>query len=302
MRPLYEKVRSSGRSTCHISTRADPDFAFNWHYHPEYELTLIVDSYGQRLVGDGIADYGPGDIVLVGPNLPHSWRSTPGPTKVHRAVVVQFLRDFPGERFFDLEQFRPVAQLLDRSVSGLAFGGTRTGDEVAAVLAQLPAMSESDQFIHTLWALNRLAAEADAQVLSKSQQRPTYRIEYQNRVDTLCAYLERHFDEEIDHAKLADLAHMDQASLCRFFKRATGRTMTAYVNELRVASATNLLLETDLSVLEIGYRVGFGNHSNFNRQFRRLKKMSPGQIRNRFRHDEPARDPSLDTDDTVGST
>jgi AraC-like DNA-binding protein len=287
MLPFYEKVGSSGRSTCHVSTRADSDFAFNWHYHPEYELTLIVDSHGQRLVGDGIADYGPGDVVLLGPNLPHSWRSTPGPAKVHRAVVVQFPRDFPGKHFFDLEQVRPIAQLLDRCAGGLAFGQTEAGCEVAEVLAELPSKSECDQLISTLSVLNRLAAEGDAQVLSRSQQRPTYRVEYQNRVDMLCAYLERHFDEEVDHEKLAQLAHMDRASLCRFFKRATGRTMTAYVNELRVAAATNLLLESDLSVLEIGYRVGFGNHSNFNRQFRRLKRMSPGRVRNLFRHHQP---------------
>jgi transcriptional regulator GlxA family with amidase domain len=75
---------------------------------------------------------------------------------------------------------------------------------------------------------------------------------------------------------------MDLASVCRFFKRASGRTMTTYVNELRVAAATRLLQETDLSVLEVGLRAGFGNYSNFNRQFKKIKGVRPRTLRREF--------------------
>jgi transcriptional regulator GlxA family with amidase domain len=75
---------------------------------------------------------------------------------------------------------------------------------------------------------------------------------------------------------------MDQASLCRFFKRAAGRTMNAYVNELRVGAAAQLLIDTDESILEIGFRVGFGNYSNFNRQFKRIKGFGPRTLRRQF--------------------
>src|SRR5260370_39848423 len=85
--PYFEKI-AAGPSSFVAYERSDPAFPFYWHYHPEYELTLIVDSHGQRLVGDSIDDYGSGDLVLLGPNLPHSWRS--GPVKpisgeTHRA-------------------------------------------------------------------------------------------------------------------------------------------------------------------------------------------------------------------------
>ena len=51
--------------------------------------------------------------------------------------------------------------------------------------------------------------------------------------------------------------------------------MTTYVNQLRIGAATQLLMNSDLSVLEIGFRVGFGNYSNFNRQFKRIKGVTP---------------------------
>ena len=283
MRPQYEKVPWDRRAAFYVLERNDRSFPFCWHYHPQYELTLIVDSSGQRLVGDGICDYGPGDLVLLGPNLPHSWRSGPGRRRVHRAVVVQFNRNFLGEGFFELPVVAPIARLLERSSCGLAFDQTVAGRRAVPVLTTLPSMAPTEQLLALLSVLNELAKEKGAARLSMGTERPAYKTEYQHRIDTVCAFLERHYDKEINHAGISRLVHMDQASLCRFFKRATGRTMTAYVNELRIAAASRLLMESELSVLEVGYRVGFGNHSNFNEQFRRLKKISPGALRRQFR-------------------
>jgi len=72
---------------------------------------------------------------------------------------------------------------------------------------------------------------------------------------------------------------MGPQAFSRFFKRATGKTMTAYVNELRVGLACRLLLETDLNALQICHRAGFNNFSNFVRQFRRRKKLTPAEFR-----------------------
>jgi len=284
MKPYFEKV-ASGPSSFVAFERNDPEFPFYWHYHPEFELTLIINSSGQRLVGDGIADYGPGDLVLLGPNVPHSWRS--GPVKAnshesHRAVVVQFRQDFLGERFFDLEEMSTVAHLLRRSSSGLAFGHTETGRKVTRALARLPLQSPAKRLATLLSVLIDLADESGARVLSTLKVKPMCRVADQHRIDEICLYLNENFDEEVEFAKLSKRFHMDQASLCRFFKRATGRTMTAYLNELRVGAAAQLLINTDESILDIGFRVGFGNYSNFNRQFKRIKGFGPRTLRRQF--------------------
>ncbi len=284
MKPYFEKI-AAGPSSFTAFQRSDPEFPFYWHYHPEFELTLIVDSHGQRLVGDGIADYGPGDLVLLGPNVPHSWRS--GPVKssegeVHRAVVVQFREDFLGERFFELKEMEAIARLLRNSSNGLAFGHTETGVKVAKYLESLPSAAPSKRLVLLLNALVDLASEPKAQVLSSLRVRPICRLADQQRIDAICVYLNEHFEEEIQFEKLSERFHMDQASLCRFFKRATGRTMTAYLNELRVGAAAQLLINTDDSVLDIAFRVGFGNYSNFNRQFKRIKGFGPRTLRRQF--------------------
>jgi transcriptional regulator GlxA family with amidase domain len=145
-----------------------------------------------------------------------------------------------------------------------------------------------------------LASESDAWVLSTLKVKPTCRGAEQQRIDAVCLYLNEHFGEEIDFSELAARLHMDQASLCRFFKRATGRTMTAYLNELRVGAAAQLLIETDKSVLEIGFRVGFGNYSNFNRQFKKIKGFGPRTLRSHFSPDVPLdRSRQLNTPDAL---
>ncbi len=124
--------------------------------------------------------------------------------------------------------------------------------------------------------------ESDARVLSTDFSRPICRIEDQERVEVICSYLKEHFDQEIDYPAVARKVRMDQPSLCRFFKRATGNTMTAYVNGLRVGVATQMLTETDRSILDIGFSVGFGNYSNFVRQFKKIKGHGPRTLRRQF--------------------
>jgi len=109
--------------------------------------------------------------------------------------------------------------------------------------------------------------------------RPLCRVEDRRRVDQICSYLHESFDREIDFTELARSVHMSQACLCRFFRRATGRTMTTYINQLRIGAAAQLLVSSDLSVLEIAFRVGFGNYSNFSRQFKRMKGVTPLALR-----------------------
>ena len=281
MKAYFEKI-PPGSGSVVVFERSDPAFPFDWHYHPEFELTLIVDSAGQRLVGDDFSEYEPGDLVLLGPNLPHTWRSAPpaaASVKLHRAIVVQFREDFLGQTFFTVPEMTPIARLLKRSVCGIDFGNTAAARSVARSLLKIPCVSPARRVVALLGVLLDLADETRAQQLSTGSVRSMGRPADQQRIDTVCRWLDKNFEQEIDFSQLAKSVFMDQASLCRFFKRATGRTMTGYVTELRVAAATHLLLETDLSVLEIGFRSGFGNYSNFNRQFKRMKGVSPRALR-----------------------
>jgi len=68
MRPFLEHLqRPPEASWSMLNRRLDDAIPFQWHHHPELELTLTLNSVGQRFVGDHVGSYGHGDLVLVGP-------------------------------------------------------------------------------------------------------------------------------------------------------------------------------------------------------------------------------------------
>src|SRR5271156_6688093 len=75
MKPFLEHIKTSKDSSWVLFDRRLPAIPFEWHYNSEYELTLTLNSRGQRFVGDNISRYDDGDLVLIGPKIPHTWCS-----------------------------------------------------------------------------------------------------------------------------------------------------------------------------------------------------------------------------------
>ena len=98
--------------------------------------------------------------------------------------------------------------------------------------------------------------------------------EYVNSLEHKCPNIE-------DIAKICDIS---AAHLRRSFKKATGRTVHDYVEETRLAKTKSLLVETDLPLKEVAYRVGFANLSTLSTSFKRLVAESPSGYRHRYRH------------------
>ena len=76
MKPFLEKIhKPPGASWSMLNRRLRDGIPFQWHHHPEFELTLTLNSRGLRFIGDHVGEYDDGDLVLLGPNLPHTWAS-----------------------------------------------------------------------------------------------------------------------------------------------------------------------------------------------------------------------------------
>src|SRR5580658_10131926 len=91
-----EQYASSKDGSWTLFDRRLPAIPFEWHYNREYELTLTLNSRGQRFVGDDMAPYGDGDLVLIGPKIPHTWCSSGdcGAGPVQQALVLWFSESF----------------------------------------------------------------------------------------------------------------------------------------------------------------------------------------------------------------
>jgi AraC-like DNA-binding protein len=249
-----------------------------FHYHPEIELTLIAGSTGQRYVGDHIGRFAPGDLVLMGPDLPHSYiNDAKFPGKAH-SLVVQFLPNCFGANFFELGELKRVRHLLERSRVGLWFHG-RIRDKVAPLFTQLMGLDECEKFIAFLRILDLLARSNEYRTLASPTYSPSLALYQGERINRVCELVSKKFKEGITQSEAARTAHMSPPSFSRFFRRATNRTFRAFLNEVRIGHASHLLVETDRTVAEVCYDSGFGNLSNFNRQFLKLRRVSPRAFR-----------------------
>jgi AraC-like DNA-binding protein len=284
MRVKTEKIIVTAECSINIELRDDPCFEFDWHLHPEYELTLIVSSVGRRFVGDSIDDYRDGDLVLIGPNLAHTWCSTAdhGHRGRHKAIVIQFAGDFLGEGFFARPEMRDVSRLLNRSAVGLCFNDSPDREYAARQIRKMQWLRGLDGLLALLSALSRLSRSSGARPLASPKFAPILDHIDGSRIDAVCSYINKHFSEKVSLAETARIAHMSPTAFSRFFSLYVGKTFVCYLNEIRIGHACRLLGESDWSITKIAYASGFSNISNFNRRFLRLKKMTPNAYRRQF--------------------
>jgi AraC-like DNA-binding protein len=259
--------------------RAERSFDWNWHYHPEIELTLITRGAGTRLVGDHSADYQAGDLVLLGPNLPHTWFSRkPGRTAgSNEAIVVQFLASAFPETLLALPEFELVRSLLARSALGLRFSAETAG-ALETRLRALTAARGLDAWLALASLLGELA-RSGGEVLADASYRNQRSFKMESRLGRIIGHIEAHCDERLPLGEVARFAGLTPSSFARFFRKMTGKTYVEFRNGCRIRKACQSLVETDHSILEIALASGFENLANFNRQFRKSTGMPPRAYR-----------------------
>ncbi len=282
MQPSFEKLIPPTGSSIRCFDRSIIEKPAGWHYHPEVEICLIERGSGTRFVGDHIGNYADGDLVLLGANLPHHWASDEFRGQRydrHPAVVVQFDPVQFGGQFFGLPEMVDTVELLDRAGRGLHVRG-ETQQRVAVAVREMLRQRPSARLLSLLGILNLLAQSADLAPLASPGFAPSFHPRLQDRLNRVCKYIHDHLAEpSLNQGDLAKLAGMHPSAFSRFFKNGTQRTVTDYVNELRIGLASRLLLETELSILEVCLRSGYENASNFNRRFREFRGMTPRDFR-----------------------
>lgn len=288
MKPVFEKTPRTQWESFHCEEVRGPSYNAAWHFHPEYQLTLVINSQGHRLVGDNLSPLHPGDLVLVGSNLPHVWhqdkisRTSSGPA-VH-AIIVRFLESFAGRDFLEIPEMAPIRRLLRKSGRGLqVVGDTRAA--VAEKMRSLPDLQGLDRIAGLLSILSSLSQSRELKSLASPGFAPTLDGRDQNRMQRVCDHINARLSGEIDRAQVAREAHLSEGAFSRFFKLRTGKTLPQYVNELRVGRACRLLAETDDKITEIALVCGFTNLANFNRRFQEIIHYSPSHYRRMSRSD-----------------
>ena len=253
-----------------------PVFEFHWHYHPEYELTYIVSGKGKRLVGDSYENYEEGDLVLLGPNLSHTWVSEPMKNKKCAAIVIQFTQEFI-DPLLSYPEFNGLEKLLTNSKRGLRIIDKKQTDLVD-LIQHLPTKKGLDAFID-LMQIIKLLLHTKAIPITTAIMKPLKSVEDSNRINVVFRYVQTHFKKKISLQKAASLIHLSESAFCKYFKKVSGKTFSSYVNDVRLSFACQLLIETDKPIAQIAFESGFESITYFNRIFLKKKSITPREMR-----------------------
>jgi len=285
MRPLFEKVTvPEGASWAMLNRKLDDDIPFQWHYHPEFELTLTLNSRGQRYIGDSIASYDDGDLVLLGPNLPHTWFSAEkiDARRPHHALVMWFTEAWGESVTSTLNEMQALAPLLARASRGVVFS-SEVASAARPIIEAIPERTPAGRLSRLMEVLALLATDTAARpIAGPGADRRKVGSPDQGRIERVLDHIHAHYRDRIAIDALADVAALSPSGFHRLFRRHTRLTVSDYVAELRIGQACQLLVNTAQPVAHIADAVGYQNLANFNRRFRALKGLTPREFRRSF--------------------
>ncbi|MFI3263238.1 MAG: AraC family transcriptional regulator [Rikenellaceae bacterium] len=272
--PLLEK------DCFYIVERYKNEFTYPIHRHKEYELNFIENGAGlSRVVGDSIETVSNYDLVLIGcENLEHAWEQGEcGKTEPIREITIQFSSDIFSDSLLFRNQFDSIRKMLERSKRGLSFP-LNSIMKIYSLLDTVSSIHGFDQFMTILRILYELS-KCDSNTLCNSSFAKVEQSADSRRVTKIENYIRTHYMEPIKLNTLSDLVGMTPPAFSRFFKLRTGSNLSEYITGIRLGAASRLLVDSTMSISEVCYECGFNNISNFNRIFKKQKKLTPKEFR-----------------------
>lgn len=280
MKLLFEKILPSENASWRYWLYQSQNIPFNWHYHPEYEIALTIDSEGQRYVGDNIESYDQLDLALLGPHLPHTWCSAPNVEgKPQQVYVAQIPAPWLESLILGMPDLASLKSLLDLAKRGVTFS-LETKKKAALLFADMEQATATDRFIGLLQVLTLMAQDEHKKVLATNGYQATIPSEIASKkLDKAIRYIHEHYTQQLKAEDVAAMLHMSTNHFHRFFKTSTEQTFTQVVNQLRISKACSLLINTRMPINTVSDTCGFNNIANFNRRFLQFKRITPSEFR-----------------------
>ncbi|MCO5948243.1 AraC family transcriptional regulator [Mucilaginibacter flavidus] len=287
MKPQLIDINLSGKKTIQIKKLEMNNLTSPFHFHNLCELVWIEKSYGKRIVGDSIDNFEDGDLVLMGPNLPHIWlndkifeQALKGNSV--KATVIYFPPDFLLNLTDEQDILNPTADLILRSARGLRFYG-ETSKKVIKTLSNISEKDGFKKIIYFLQAIEILSISDEYNYLASLSFKNSYDEKDTTRINKVYQFLMQNFQRDISLKEVADLCNMTTNSFCRFFKSRTQKSLTRFINELRIGQACKLLQNEENGIADVCFQCGYNNLTNFNKFFRTITGKKPSEYKKQLK-------------------
>jgi len=282
MEPFLINTTPQFQSGYTVKNYNDKTFALPYHMHNQYEITLIKAGQGSRIIGDNVSFFKSGDILILGPMLPHQWQSSSITNNEQaQSISLFFKSDFPSKDFWLQEETRSIQKILELSTKGIHLQG-KLRKTIATKLKKLSVLTGVRGLLLVLEILQDIAESSEYKILASEAYICRKNLDT-DRINKITNYIFENLEQKISLDSLGSLVNLHPNSLAREFKRATGFSVIDYINKVRIGKASRLLTETSKPIVDICFECGFQNLSHFNRYFKKNKNMTPSNYRNRRR-------------------
>lgn len=273
----------SEKDCYYIQERYKPSFNYPLHKHDAYELNFVEHCAGaRRIVGDNMEALGDYDLALIGCGLEHVWEQDACQSETIHEITIQMPPNIFDESSLKRRVMEPVRLMMERSQVGIAFGMKA----IMKVYDRLQEITKSEPTFHTMSVMNEIfydLASGEYHTLSSSHYSHAELPVTSRRIQLVKDYIDAHYSHEIRMETLSDLVNLTPNALSRFFKQHTNRSISDYINDVRMGQAALLLLNSTMTVIEICYKCGFNTISNFNRTFKSRKGCTPTEFRDSYK-------------------
>jgi AraC-like DNA-binding protein len=286
MKPILKKSLEAPDHSFVVRELRESHFDPNWHFHPQYQIFLVLEGTGTRFIGDHIKQFSPGDLVFLGPNLPHLWRSDKQYFEMNmglntHGIVVYFTEECLGQGFFEKLEMASIKQLFEKSKRGIELSA-KTRDAIEIQMKEIVHKTGFDLVLSLLSILNEISHSHDLLMLSSIGYTNNFKVSETSRMQKVHDFVMNNFQRNIELEEVARLANMSPSAFCRYFKARANKTFFDFISEIRIGHACKLLIDENLSVTQISYQSGFNTLSNFNRQFKAITGKSPVQYQKEY--------------------
>lgn len=279
MKPQLLKI--THEPICSFSVRQDlvPNINSRWHYHPEIELIHFHKGSGTQFIGDTIKKFNPGDIVLLGSNLPHYWMFddeflVDDNSGVSYSTVVHFQETFLGEAFLHIPECKSIRQLLDFAKRGVLIPKEHSL-HLGALIDQIHEVQGIARVTKLIECMAAIAESDNLELLSSLGFRYHEHDQESQRLNLIYNYTLKNFRKKIELKQIALIAGLIPSSFCRYFRAKSGKTYNQFLIEIRVGYACKLLLDNNQSIKQICFESGFNNFSCFHKCFKAITGYTP---------------------------
>jgi AraC-like DNA-binding protein len=286
MKPLFHKVPTSLQNSFGIRHDIEPNFGKIWHYHPELELHYVVRGEGVRFIGDNISNFSSGEMILLGENLPHTWRCHEEYYQQQsglevEAIVIQFLPDCLGKDFIHLPESFLIPKLFDKAKKGMIINGTAR-EKLITLLENAPKANQIDKLLLLVNILKVLAETEEFTEITSAHAFYQSNETDSLRLNKICSFTLTHYKREITLEEIAAISNLSITSFCRYFRLMTNKTYYDFLIEIRISHACRLLVEDKFPTDVICFECGFNNVSNFYRHFKKVTGTTPMDYKRKY--------------------